>query len=107
MIVLTNKIFSPQYLIWVLPVVALVEGWDLLWVAICLLTTLDYPVLYRLHPFGAAPYDWPFMLVVAARNALMLVATLRAILAPDPTANATHLAPRAAEPVLAAATPRE
>src|SRR6185312_7752158 len=37
----TNKIFSPQYLIWLLPVVAAVEGFDIFWLAICILTTLD------------------------------------------------------------------
>ena len=101
-VVLTNKIFSPQYLIWVLPVVAVVEGLDLLWIAVCLLTALDFPVLYRLHPFGIAPYGWPFMLVVAVRNLLLLVVTARAILTSGRSPTMSQPVSRVAEPVLAA-----
>ena len=79
----TNKIFSPQYLIWLLPVVAAVEGFDLLWLAICILTTLEYPILYQLrHPILTVPYTWQFMPVLAVRNLLLLYATARAIIGP-------------------------
>src|SRR5215469_7645565 len=34
-VLVTNKIFSPQYLIWIIPIVAYVEGLDFMWVIIC------------------------------------------------------------------------
>lgn len=80
-VLVTNKIFSPQYLIWVLPVVAYVEGFDLLWVAICFLTTLDFPIIYQLrHPIWTVPYSIQFMPVLALRNGLLLWVTLRLII---------------------------
>ena len=80
-VIVTNKIFSPQYIIWVLPIVAAVEGFSLLWVAIGALTTLDFPIVYGLRaPIWDSPFSWQFMPVIAARNLLLLYATLRAIL---------------------------
>jgi hypothetical protein len=80
-VLVTNKIFSPQYLIWVLPIVAETEGFDLLWVAICFLTTLDFPILYQLrHPIWTVSYTPLFMPVLALRNGLLLWVTVRAIL---------------------------
>jgi hypothetical protein len=79
----TNKIFSPQYLIWLLPVVAAVEGFDLLWLAICVLTTLNYPIIYQMrHPIWTVPYTPEFMPVLAVRNLLLLYVTVRAIIGP-------------------------
>jgi hypothetical protein len=80
-VMVTNKIFSPQYIIWVLPIVAAVEGFSLLWVTIGLLTTLDFPIVYGLRaPIWDSPFSWQFMPVIAARNLLLLYATLRAML---------------------------
>lgn len=80
-VMVTNKIFSPQYVIWVLPIVAAVEGFDLIWVAIGILTTLDFPIVYGLRaPIWDSPFSWQFMPVIAARNLLLLYATVRAIL---------------------------
>ena len=80
-VIVTNKIFSPQYIIWVLPIVAAVEGFSLLWVVIGVLTTLDFPIVYGLRaPIWDSPFSWQFMPVIAARNLLMLFATLRAML---------------------------
>ena len=96
-VLVANKIFSPQYLVWVLPLVAYVEGFDPLWVAIGLLTTLIYPFVYFDHShikFVAA--DWRFLPTIAVRNGLLLFVTLRAIrgrqakLVPAPTAPAAR-----------------
>ena len=82
-VIATNKIFSPQYLIWLLPVVASVEGFDLVWLAICLLTTIEYPLIYQLrHPIWTVTFSWQFMPVLALRNGLLLYATFRVIMRP-------------------------
>ncbi len=82
-VLVTNKIFSPQYLIWIIPVVAYVEGLDLFWIAICFLTWCDYPIIYQLHhPIQTVTYSWQFMPVLALRNGLLLYATLRVIIRP-------------------------
>jgi hypothetical protein len=82
-VLVTNKIFSPQYLIWIIPVVAAVEGLDFLWVAICFLTWCDYPIIYQLHhPIQTVTYSWQFMPVLALRNGLLLFVTLRVIIWP-------------------------
>jgi hypothetical protein len=79
-VLVTNKIFSPQYLIWVLPMVAYVEGLDVLWLAICVLTTLDFPIIYQMrHPIWTVPYTPEFMPVLALRNGLLVWATFRVI----------------------------
>lgn len=84
-VVVANKIFSPQYLIWVTPFVAEVYGFDSLWLLIGALTTLIFPYLYGLrNPIQTVTYDWAFMPVVAIRNLLLLSFTLRAILSPAP-----------------------
>jgi Glycosyltransferase family 87 len=79
-LLVANKIFSPQYLIWILPLVAYVEGFDALWVAIGLLTTLIYPFIYFAHPhINLVAPDWRFLPAVALRNALLLAVAIRAI----------------------------
>jgi hypothetical protein len=91
----TNKILSPQYLIWVVPLVAYVEGGDLLWIAICFLTWLDFPIIYQWrHPIWTVTYSAPFMPVLALRNGLLLWVTVRAIIRPK------SLQARAGPPVM-------
>lgn len=80
-VLVTNKIFSPQYLIWVLPLVAYVEGFSPSWVAICFLTWLEFPIMYQWrHPIWTVTYTPAFMPVVVLRNGLLLWATLHAII---------------------------
>jgi hypothetical protein len=80
-VIVTNKILSPQYVIWLLPLVAAVSGFDLIWIVIGALTTLDFPIIYGLRaPIWNTPFSWQFMPVIAARNLLLLFATVRAIL---------------------------
>jgi hypothetical protein len=81
---LASKVFSPQYLIWVLPLVVEVEGIDVVWLLICACTTLIYPVLYvNEHIFGTPgplPYTGTFLGTIAIRNAALIVATARVLL---------------------------
>jgi hypothetical protein len=78
----TGRVLSPQYLIWVLPLIAILEGgYDPLWLAICLLTTLVFPFAYlQVHPVGSGPpASFPLLLLglIALRNAALAVATVR------------------------------
>jgi Glycosyltransferase family 87 len=81
-IVCTDRVFSPQYLMWVVPMVAITEGdYDGVWLAICALTTLIFPYAYDLaglHGSGTPDsYPWFFSGLIAVRNALLVVATAR------------------------------
>jgi hypothetical protein len=76
---LASKVFSPQYLIWVLPLVAIVEGLTWRWVLICVLTSVIYPVLYMskllyLGSTGPGSYGFLFAGTIALRNALLVYA---------------------------------
>jgi len=78
----TSKVLSTQYLIWVLPLVALELELDPMWILICVLTTLIFPGLYFLTALidqspeaTATAYTWPFLVAVATRNALLVAAT--------------------------------
>ena len=80
-VIVANKIFSPQYLIWIIPFVAEVEGFDVAWLLICALTTTIFPYLYGLRkPIWTVTFGWEFMPTVALRNALLVYVTLRAVL---------------------------
>jgi hypothetical protein len=72
----TNKVFSPQYLIWVVPLVAYIGGkkpWYLLsWGLLGLLTTWIYPFMYyTVHQIEAVPGIFLFYPVVTVRNLLL------------------------------------
>jgi hypothetical protein len=97
---LTSKVFSPQYLIWALPLVVEVEGIDLVWLLVCAGTTLIYPVLYvNEHIFGTPgplPYTGTFLGAIALRNAALIVASARVLLPGRRTAS--QLAPEQLRP---------
>jgi hypothetical protein len=81
----TSKVLSAQYLLWVLPFVAIVYELDLLWLAICVLTTLAYPFLVEvLSPSWGETYDPLFLGALALRNALLVIAAARAITCAGP-----------------------
>lgn len=73
-IMITGKIFSPQYLIWVTPLIALVGRanwkWLLTWGLVGALTTFMYPFHYN----GISEIN-QFYLVIIARDLLILIMT--------------------------------
>jgi len=80
-VLLTGKVFSAQYLIWIAPLIALIEGLDLLWLLIALSTTLVFPILFdhvEVELGGALlVYPWFLLAAIALRNVLLVTATLR------------------------------
>ena len=93
-VVCTGRVLSPQYVIWVLPFIAIVyRDYDPLWLAICVLTTLVFPFAYaQVHPVGSGPpASYPAFLLglIALRNAALVVATVRFLATSSTTATAT------------------
>jgi hypothetical protein len=82
----TSKVLSPQYLIWILPLVAFVVGLDPVWIGVCVLTFLVYPVLFELTGLAsggqATAFAPVFLATVATRNGLLLIAAWRALQGP-------------------------
>ena len=79
--IVTGKVFSPQYLMWLIPLLvytgAYTRFWLLVWGLMSLLTTIIYPYLYTRTLNGTlAPYLPGFVQSVAARDALLIFLTL-------------------------------
>ena len=76
-VIVTSKVFSPQYLMWVTPMIAYIGKsnwrWLLSWGSVGLLTTWIYPFIYLAVPHIAdAPRLPAFYPAVLARNILIL-----------------------------------
>jgi hypothetical protein len=75
--IVTSKVFSPQYLMWVIPLVAYTGAkklWYLpIWGLIGFLTSWIYPYIYNMEPhIQAVPYVPLFYPIVTIRNVLLL-----------------------------------
>jgi hypothetical protein len=82
-VVATNKVLSPQYFVWLIPIVVAMDAFDSLWLVICGLTLLEYPVILPLrHHLSLNTYYSVVELLLIVRNGLLVLATLRAILRP-------------------------
>ncbi len=82
----TSKVLSTQYLIWVLPLVAIELELDPAWILISVLTALIFPGLYFLTALidqapeaTATAYSWPFLVAIGTRNTLLVAATFRVL----------------------------
>ncbi|GAC1437915.1 MAG: hypothetical protein NVSMB65_12260 [Chloroflexota bacterium] len=72
-----SKLLSPQYLLWLFPVVAYAEGLRLRWALLALLTVTIYPHAYGFHSSMVQLPDHPlFMGAILSRNAVLLTLTL-------------------------------
>jgi hypothetical protein len=104
----SGKVLSAQYLIWLLPVAALAGGLEPWWIALAVLTSLDYPLLFP-YSKGIPPLsDWlvrAFLLDIAVRNALLVGLTLR-LLSLRPEHRATNIPDNASESLVSAAPTR-
>jgi Glycosyltransferase family 87 len=78
--IVTSKVFSPQYLMWLIPLLAYSGAynrfWLIVWVPISLLTTYIFPYIYTNTIRLPVPYKPGFLESVTARNALLAFITL-------------------------------
>lgn len=78
-LICTSSVLSAQYLLWVAPVLAVVEGFRFRWLAVCLLTALVFPLLFQVavQYQPTIRYSGVFLAGIAARNLLLVACTAR------------------------------
>lgn len=78
----TDKVFSPQYLLWITPLLALRYALSakilIWWGGICLLTAVSYPFFYQLGYHSQAGTE-ALLAFVATRNCLLSIFTIQFI----------------------------
>ena len=80
LVLLTNKVFSPQYMLWVLPIAAEAGTDTALWLLAALMTLVEYPLLTAaIRTFYSENSRWVVLLSVAVRNALVCWGIVRAL----------------------------
>ncbi|HEY8285183.1 MAG TPA: glycosyltransferase 87 family protein [Chloroflexota bacterium] len=80
----TSKILSPQYLLWLFPVAAYVEGLRARWLLVAVLTLVIFPYGYRLDTSLVKLPEHPlFMTSILARNAVLVALTLLYLQKPE------------------------
>jgi uncharacterized membrane protein len=73
-VLLSGKVFSPQYALWLLPLAAVTEGIRARWVALAgLVSLISYCYVSRSE---ALPHDGLFLSAIVARNALIVALTV-------------------------------
>jgi hypothetical protein len=76
-ILLTNRVFSTQYLIWAIPLVAAAEEWDWAWVVLGILQTAEDALYPYTYPTQSAGDILRFIIVLSLRNVALLFVTAR------------------------------
>lgn len=106
MVLLTNKVFSAQYMLWVVPIAAEAGTDFALWLLAAALTLAEYPLLTEVTAtFYHAATQGIVLAVVAVRNGLVCWGTVRALRPPSAPARAAQPLPRYGPPQGAPTTP--
>ena len=97
----TSRVLSAQYLLWVAPLLAVVDGFRFRWLAVFLLTAAVFPLLFTfaVQYQPRIVYSGLFLLTVGARNVLMVVCTALYLASPQTsTSRLDNPEPPAAHP---------
>lgn len=106
-VALTSKVFSTQYLIWILPIAAEVGGDVVFWLLVCALSFVDYPLLYPFNQPGYTSMETTvFLALLAARNLALVVLTVRVLSRNDKDAPADARTGERREPLAVVAGDR-
>jgi hypothetical protein len=76
-LVITSKVFSPQYLIWLVPLIAISTRLSLDWILVAALTLLEYPVLFSVAALDRRPTSGlflPLAIILVLRNLALAIA---------------------------------